>query len=83
MADITGRNIEIPKNPQNAGTNGAAIVCAVGLGLIKSFQEAKPLIPVDKTYIPRTEYKKMYDKSFSVFKELYEKNKKLFRTMNG
>jgi xylulokinase len=83
MADITGRNIEVTKNPQNAGTNGAAIVCAVGLGLIKSFREAKPLIPVDRVYTPRTEYKEMYDKSFDVFKELYEKNKKLFRIMNA
>ncbi|MCL4557043.1 MAG: FGGY-family carbohydrate kinase [Deltaproteobacteria bacterium] len=82
MADITGRNIEVPKNPQNAGTNGAAIVCAVGLGLIGSFKEAKPLVPVDKVYAPRSEYKKMYDKSFAVFKELYAKNKKLFRKMN-
>lgn len=82
LSDITGRNIEVTKNPQNAGTNGAAIVCAVGLGLIKSFKEAKPLIPVDKVYKPRTEYKKMYDRSFTVFKELYKQNKKLFRMMN-
>ncbi len=82
MADITGRNIEVTKNPQNAGTNGAAIVCAVGLGLIKSFKEAKKLVPVDKVYKPRSEFKEMYDKSFSVFKELYEKNKKLFRMLN-
>ena len=83
MADITGRNIEVPKNPQNAGTNGAAIVCAVGLGLIKSFKDAKQLIPVDKVYRPRAQYKAMYDKSFSVFRELYKQNKKLFRLMNG
>ena len=83
MADITGRNIEVTKNPQNAGTNGAAIVCAVGLGLIKSFKDAKQLVPVDKVYRPRSEFKEMYDKSFAVFKELYEKNKKLFRKMNA
>ncbi len=82
MADVTGRNIEVTKNPQNAGTNGAAIVCAVGLGLIKSFREAKSMVPVDRVYMPRTEYKGMYDKSFDVFKELYKKNKKLFRVMN-
>ncbi len=83
MADVTGRDIEVTKNPQHAGTNGAAIVCAVGLGLIGSFREAKPLVPVEKVYKPRSEYKEMYDKSFAVFKELYEKNKKLFRRMNA
>jgi|YelNatPaOPRAMG01_1025707.scaffolds.fasta_scaffold19294_2 xylulokinase len=82
ISDITGRNIEVPKNPQNAGTIGAAIVCAVGLGLIKSFKDAKPLIPVEKVYKPRMEYKKMYDNSFAVFKKLYDQNKLLFRALN-
>ncbi|MGB9735753.1 MAG: xylulokinase [bacterium] len=82
ISDITGRNIEVPRNPQHAGTIGAAIVCAVGLGLIKSFRQAKGFIPVDRVFKPRTEYKVLYDKSFNVFKELYKQNKKLFRTMN-
>ncbi len=82
MADVTGRHIETIKNAQNAGTNGAAIICAVGLGLIGSFKEAKSLVPVEKIFKPRHEYKTMYDRSFSVFKELYEQNKKLFKRMN-
>lgn len=82
ISDITGREIEVPKSPQHSGTIGAAIVCAVGLGLIKSFKQAKSFIPVEKIFKPRTEFKTLYDKSFNVFKQLYKQNKILFITMN-
>lgn len=83
MADITGREIETVENAQNAGTVGATVVCAVGLGLFRSFSEAKKLIPPKKTYQPRKQYKDMYDKHFEVFKKLYEKNKTLFNSLNS
>jgi xylulokinase len=83
MADITGRAIETVANAQNAGTIGATVVCAVGLGLFKKFGEAKPLIPAVKTYEPRTKYRELYDANFEVFKKLYDRNKKLFAELNG
>lgn len=83
MADITGRAIETVADPQNAGTVGATVVCAVGLGLFKTFGEAKRLIPAVKTYWPRKEFRGLYDKNFEVFKKLYDANKKLFATLNG
>lgn len=82
MSDITGRRIETIENPQDSGAAGAAVVCAVGLGLMPSFAAAKPLIHVDKTFDPRAEFKPMYDRNFHVFKKLYTKNKKLFKTLN-
>ncbi|HSV98280.1 MAG TPA: FGGY-family carbohydrate kinase [Spirochaetota bacterium] len=82
MADVTGRKIETIENTQNAGTIGAAVVCAVGLGSIGSFAEAKALIPVKGVFSPREEYRKMYDRNFHVFKELYRRNKKLFKLLN-
>lgn len=82
MADITGRNIETVENTQNVGTIGATVVCAVGLGLFKTFGEAKRLIPAVKTYTPRAEYRKLYDGNFEIFKKLYDRNKKLFSALN-
>jgi len=55
----------------------------VGLGIIDSFDMAKPLIPVKGVFMPRMEYRGMYDENFQVFKELYQKNKKLFRRLNA
>jgi xylulokinase len=83
MADVTGRRIETIDNTQNAGTIGAAVVCAVGLGVIRSFRDAKKMIPATRVYEPRQRYKAMYDRNFLVFKELYRKNRKLFLKLNG
>jgi xylulokinase len=82
MADITGRVIETVDHPQDIGAAGAAVVCAVGLGLITDFAQAKAFIPAAKRYYPDKTLKPMYDKQFGVFKKLYKKNKPLFKTMN-
>ena len=82
LADITGRQIEVTANAQNAGTIGAAIVCAVGLGLFSSFQDASPLIQVSRTFTPRPEYQDLYARQFSVYKQLYANNRKLFHALN-
>ena len=82
MADITGRTIETVADPQNVGTVGATVVCAVGMGLFSSFSEAKRLIPVKRTYEPRKNLRVIYDRNFEVFKKLYDNNKKLFSIMN-
>jgi xylulokinase len=82
MADVTGRSIETVANPQDVGAMGAALVCGVGLGRVSGFQQAKAMVPVEKTYSPRIEYKGIYDRNFKIFKALYEKNRKLFKTLN-
>jgi len=82
MADVTGRTIETVENPQNAGAFGAAVVTAVGLGLIPSFQQAKSFIPIKRRYTPRTEFNELYEETFRVFEKLYESNKRAFRLLN-
>lgn len=82
LADVTGRTIETIENAQNAGTIGASVVCAVGLGLFGSFRDAKSRIPVNKIYTPRKRLRGMYDRNFEVFKQLYEKNRKLYHMLN-
>lgn len=82
MADVTGRAIEIIEEPQNAGALGAAVVTAVGLGILPSFEAAKPLIPVRDTFTPRPQYRAVYDQQFEIFKGLYASNKKAFHALN-
>lgn len=83
MADVTGRTIEVVDNAQNAGTVGAAIVCAVGLGLLDSFQAAAPLINIAERFSPQSENKPIYDRNFEVFKKLHKNNRQLFQTLNA
>jgi xylulokinase len=82
LADVTGRVIEIPEHPENAGAAGAALVCGVGLGNIQ-FDDINQLVRVGKTLTPRTQYKPMYDKQYRVYQALHQQNKKLFKLLNA
>ncbi|HOL79739.1 MAG TPA: FGGY-family carbohydrate kinase, partial [Clostridiales bacterium] len=83
LADCTGRKIETIENPQNAGAVGAAVLIAVGLGLINSISDARSLIPATKSFTPDSTVKSVYDKHFEVFKRLYADNKKNFADLNS
>lgn len=83
MADVTGRRMETVANCQDVGAMGAALVCAVGLGRVADFSKAKAMVPVVRTFRPRDAFKTVYDQNFAVFKKLYQRNRKLFRTLNG
>ena len=83
LADCTGRTIETTESPQNAGSVGAAITAAVGLGVIENMEQAKSLIKANATYKPNPANKAVYDKNFEVFKQLYKANKKNFSMLNG
>ena len=82
LADIIGREVETVESPQNVGAVGAALVVAVGLGIIGRLGEAKKLVRVTKRYIPDMHNKAVYDRAFEVFKSLYISNKKNFYMLN-
>ncbi len=83
LADITGRTIETVESPQNVGAVGAAVIMAVGLGVINEVEEAKKLVKATKTFKPDSANKAVYDKNFEVYKTLYANNKKAFKALNG
>jgi hypothetical protein len=62
---------------------GAAVVCAVGLGLLDSFQEAGSLITVERVYEPQRANKAIYDRNFEVYLQLYKSNRELFKELNN
>ncbi len=82
LADVLGRKIEVPFEPHNVGAAGAAVVIAVGLGVVKDIQSAKKLIAIEKTFRPNMKNHEEYNKYYSVFTKLYKTNKKLFSELN-
>lgn len=82
LADCTGKKVETVENPQNVGAVGAAIVVAVGLGVIDSVQEAGKLISANKKFKPNKKVKAAYDKNYEVYKNLYKSNKDNFKLLN-
>lgn len=82
MADVTGRQIDVPRDPRNAGAAGAAVICGLGLGVIDSMDRAKHLIHMERSHRPDPGTKHTYDRLFHVFKALYARNRKLFQHLN-
>ena len=83
LADCTGKVVETVDTPQNVGAMGAAVLTAVGMGQCASIEDAKKLIPVSKTFKPDMQTKKVYDKYYDVYKNLYASNKKNFAQLNS
>jgi xylulokinase len=83
LADVTGRTVETVDSPQNVGAVGAAVIMAVGLGVIDDVAQAKQLIPAKKTFTPNPENKEVYDRNYEVYKSLYKNNKEAFKALNG
>ena len=82
LADCTGRVVETVPSPQNVGAVGAAVVVAVGLGVIESIADANKLIDAEKRFEPNKANKPIYDKMFAAYKEIYAANKKIFKMLN-
>jgi xylulokinase len=85
LADILNRQVEVPAQPQNVGSVGAALTAAVGAGAIGSIEEISGLIKPAATYYPGScgeEGSAAYERNYQVFKKLYSSNKKLFEQIN-
>ena len=82
LADVTGRPVETVASTKDVGAVGAAMLVAVGSGLIKDLSEAGKLIKPEGRYEPNAENKALYDKNYEVFKNLYAANKKNFAALN-
>ena len=82
ISDILGFEIETVENPQNAGAYGAAIIVAVGLGILDNIEDANKFIKANANYFPNQVDKAVHNRNFKVFKALYKNNKKSFQMIN-
>ena len=82
MADVTDRKINRVANPQNAGAKGVALLASMTLGYIASFSDIKKYIQIDRSFSPNPQNRKLYDRLFGEFKNIYKQNKKWYKRMN-
>lgn len=82
ISDILGCEIETVESPQNVGALGAAVIVAVGLGILENIEETKKFIKANEIYYPNPTNRVVHDRNFKVFKMLYKNNKKAFRMIN-
>lgn len=83
LADIIGRPVETVENAQQVGAMGAAIVVAAGLTGEDVKNISQRLVRVNHTYIPDPRNKKVYERNYKVFKNLYKSNAANFRQLNS
>ena len=82
LADILERKIIQMEQPDLAAAKGSAIISMVGLGILKDFSDAIPLIKVKKIFTPNTDNKEIYEKLFKEYVNIYKRNKKMFKNLN-
>jgi xylulokinase len=82
LADVLGREIEVVAEAHQAGAAGAAIVTAIGLGLVPDFAHARKLVRVGQRFVPRPEHRPLYDRLSAVYRKLHPRNRALFRMLN-
>ncbi|MBQ6496738.1 MAG: FGGY-family carbohydrate kinase [Firmicutes bacterium] len=81
LADVLGKEILVPEDPQDTGAVGAAALAAVGLGEIKTLAELKNIVHIERSYQPNRANTAVYDRLFLTFKELYKKNRNNYQAI--
>lgn len=82
VADITNRTILQVQEPHLAGALGVALLASMTLGYIDSFQDIKKYIRIKHTFHPDPRHRRLYDRMFREFKNIYKQNKKWYARMN-
>lgn len=80
-ADVLKRTIRQVQDPVLANARGAALIAAVGLGLI-SFDDVSKHIQIQAEYQPNPDHRKLYDQLFAEFVNIYKQNKKIYERLN-
>lgn len=83
ISDVLGCEIETVENPQHVGSYGAAVIVALGLGLLENFEDANQLVKANHKYSPNPATRQVYDRTFKAFKLLYKNNKAVFGMLNN
>ena len=82
FADVLERTIRQTEAPLQANARGAALIASVALGYI-TWEDIPDLVPIAKVYEPNPANRALYDELFSVFLDIYRRNRALFRRLNG
>ncbi len=82
-SDILNRVIDrIQVN--NSGLIGAALIATVAAGDNEDMNAAaKALVHVEKSFLPRNEYRKKYDNMYRIYRKLYENLKECYEMASG
>ena len=82
FADVLQVTVRQVKDPIQVNARGAALIAAVGLGLM-SYADIPQRAEYQAEYAPTPEHRAVYDKTFREFVNLYRANKSIFQRLNS
>ena len=83
LSDVLQKPVHTVSNPHNAGSVGAAVLIATGLGVFDAIEDIGDSIPAAAVYLPKLQNANAYNELFGLFQKLYKDNKKSFFRLNG
>ncbi|MFI5299635.1 MAG: FGGY-family carbohydrate kinase [Polyangiales bacterium] len=70
LADVIGRPLERVAQPRVAGAVGAALVAAVAHGTLRSLEDARSAVKIDRRFEPRSAARAIYAPAVQALREL-------------
>lgn len=81
-ADVLGVPVRQVADAQNTTIRGAAFAALLTLGM-RSLDEIPGLVKIRRTYEPDESKRDLYNGMFLQFREIFKRNKKIFKALNG
>lgn len=81
FADVLDRKIKQVRNPIQANARGAAFIASVGLGYLK-WDEIHRCCEIANVFTPNPENRKVYDKLFEEYLNIYKIMRKTYKRLN-
>ena len=81
IADITDITIDVIEDASLAVAKGSAYLALITAGIL-TFEEVRDIVKVESTFIPRPEYKTIYDRGIHYYQKYYEVSKDYYKELN-
>ena len=72
LADVLGVCLHRLDQVETATSVAAAVIAGIGVGVFKDFSVVEQFVKREKTFVPREEYKPVYDHQKKLFEKGYE-----------
>ncbi len=82
ISDVSGRTLEAVANPHVASVIGAAMIAAVGLKLVPTFEDIKTMVPVEHVIDPDGSLRPAYDRMYNAYRQVYNSLRGLYHDLN-
>jgi xylulokinase len=82
ISDVSGRTLEAVANPHVASVIGAAMIAAVGLKLVPTFEDIKTMVPVEHVIDSDRSLQPAYDRMYNAYRQVYNSLRGLYHDLN-